>query len=62
MFLQLTEKTTVDLDIPDRPFTFGQLIQAQAAGDAGVLAEPDGRYSPSLWSSLSVIWRPSSPR
>ena len=28
-----------DLEIPDRPFTFGQLIQAQAAGDASVLAE-----------------------
>ena len=31
---------TYDLEIPDRPFTFGQLIQAQAAGDASVLAEP----------------------
>jgi glucose-6-phosphate isomerase len=39
VFLQLTEKSSVDLDIPDRPFTFGQLIQAQAAGDAGVLAD-----------------------
>ncbi|HEY9478053.1 MAG TPA: glucose-6-phosphate isomerase [Microbacteriaceae bacterium] len=39
VFLQLTESATVDLDIPDRPFTFGQLIQAQAAGDAGVLAD-----------------------
>ena len=28
-----------DLEIPDRPFTFGQLIQAQAAGDASVLAD-----------------------
>ena len=28
-----------DLDVPDRPFTFGQLIAAQAAGDAQVLAE-----------------------
>ena len=35
VFLQLTESTAADLDIPDRPFTFGQLIQAQAAGDAG---------------------------
>ena len=25
--------------MPDRPFTFGQLIAAQAAGDAQVLAE-----------------------
>ena len=33
----------VDLEIPGRPFTFGQLIQAQAAGDASVLAEGHGR-------------------
>jgi len=39
VFLQILERTDVDLEIPDRPFTFGQLIQAQAAGDAGVLAE-----------------------
>jgi glucose-6-phosphate isomerase len=25
--------------VPDRPFTFGQLIAAQAAGDAQVLAD-----------------------
>ena len=27
--------------IPDRPFTFGELIAAQASGDASVLAEHD---------------------
>jgi glucose-6-phosphate isomerase len=27
------------VEIPDRPFTFGTLISAQAAGDANVLAE-----------------------
>jgi glucose-6-phosphate isomerase len=41
VFLQLTSVTAPadDLEIPDRPFTFGQLIRAQAAGDASVLAE-----------------------
>ncbi|WP_298041068.1 glucose-6-phosphate isomerase [uncultured Microbacterium sp.] len=39
VFLQILERTDVDLEIPDRPFSFGQLIQAQAAGDAGVLAD-----------------------
>ncbi|MBO9626469.1 MAG: glucose-6-phosphate isomerase [Microbacterium sp.] len=39
VFVQILERTDVDLEIPERPFTFGQLIQAQAAGDAGVLAE-----------------------
>lgn len=41
VFLQITATPDPehDLAIPDRPFTFGQLIQAQAAGDASVLAE-----------------------
>lgn len=39
VFLQITANAPEDLEIPDRPFTFGQLIQAQAAGDASVLGE-----------------------
>ncbi|MHC6594513.1 glucose-6-phosphate isomerase [Arthrobacter sp. C152] len=39
VFLQVTAASTEDLAIPDRPFTFGELIAAQAAGDAQVLAE-----------------------
>ena len=39
VFLQITADAATDLEIPDRPFTFGQLIQAQAAGDATVLGE-----------------------
>lgn len=39
VFLQLVEATDEDLAVPGRPFTLGQLIQAQAAGDASVLAE-----------------------
>jgi len=39
VFLQITTSHDVDLAIPDRPFTLGQLIQAQAAGDASVLAD-----------------------
>ncbi|HEY8702783.1 MAG TPA: glucose-6-phosphate isomerase [Arthrobacter sp.] len=38
VFLQVTAAPTQDLAIPDRPFTFGELISAQAAGDAQVLA------------------------
>jgi glucose-6-phosphate isomerase len=38
VFLQLTVDEPTDLQIPDRPFTFGQLIRAQADGDASVLA------------------------
>lgn len=37
VFLQITADTDHDRDIPDRPFTYGQLIQAQASGDANVL-------------------------
>ncbi|RAN74293.1 glucose-6-phosphate isomerase [Bacillus sp. SRB_336] len=39
VFLQVTGEAVEDLAIPDRPFTFGQLIAAQAAGDAQVLAD-----------------------
>ncbi|MGV0109664.1 glucose-6-phosphate isomerase [Arthrobacter sp. CP30] len=38
-YLQLTGAGSTDLAIPDRPFTFGELIAAQAAGDAQVLAD-----------------------
>lgn len=41
VFLQLTQRPVEDLEIPGRPFTFGQLIAAQASGDASVLAEHD---------------------
>jgi glucose-6-phosphate isomerase len=39
VFLQLTMDEQSDLQIPDRPFSFGQLIRAQADGDASVLAD-----------------------
>jgi len=39
VFLQITGTFAEDLEIPERPFTFGQLISAQAQGDAAVLAE-----------------------
>ena len=39
VFLQLVTTGEPDLEIPGRTFTFGQLIQAQAAGDASVLAD-----------------------
>ncbi|MCW2623139.1 MAG: phosphoglucose isomerase, partial [Frankiales bacterium] len=38
-FLQVTGLIEDDLPIPDRPFTFGTLITAQAMGDAQVLAD-----------------------
>jgi len=38
VFVQILERTDVDLEIPGRPYTFGQLIAAQARGDAEVLA------------------------
>lgn len=41
VFLQLLARPEEDLEIPGRPFTFGQLIAAQAEGDASVLAEHD---------------------
>jgi len=43
VFVQILDAGEVDLEIPGRPFTFGELIRAQAAGDAAVLAETHGR-------------------
>lgn len=42
VFLQVTAASAEDVAIPERPFTFGELIAAQAAGDAQVL-EGHGR-------------------
>lgn len=39
VFIQVLQSPEKDLEIPERPFTFGQLIAAQAAGDANVLAQ-----------------------
>ncbi|MBP3036291.1 glucose-6-phosphate isomerase [Arthrobacter sp. zg-ZUI100] len=39
VYLQVTGTPRQDLAIPGRPFTFGQLISAQATGDAQVLAD-----------------------
>ncbi|MDH6533104.1 glucose-6-phosphate isomerase [Aurantimicrobium minutum] len=39
VFIQILQAPEGDVVIPERPFTFGQLIAAQAAGDANVLAE-----------------------
>ena len=37
VFLQLTAETTEDVPIPGRPWEFGRVIEAQAAGDLGAL-------------------------
>lgn len=39
VYLQITGASEEDVRIPDRPFTFGELISAQAAGDAQVLID-----------------------
>jgi glucose-6-phosphate isomerase len=39
VFLQIVSVPERDLEIPGRPFTFGELIAAQAAGDARVLTD-----------------------
>lgn len=39
VFLQLTTVADADLEVPDRPFSLNQLIEAQANGDAQVLAD-----------------------
>jgi len=39
VYLQITSEPVQDLEIPGRPFTFGDFISAQAIGDAAVLAD-----------------------
>ena len=39
VYLQVTAGSDQDVPVPGRPFTFGQLISAQANGDAAVLAD-----------------------
>ena len=40
-FIQLTSDHPADRDIPGWPYTFGQLIDAQAAGDYAAIAGHD---------------------
>jgi len=39
VYLQVTTQPHQDLEVPGRPFTFGEFIAAQAAGDGQVLAD-----------------------
>ena len=39
VFLQLVSESELDLEVPGREFTFGELIASQAAGDAKVLSD-----------------------
>lgn len=50
VFLQLTVDEPSDLAIPERPFSYGELIHAQAAGDAQVL---EGHGMPVLRLNLT---------
>lgn len=43
VFLQIVDGGQTDVEIPGRPFTFGQLLRTQAAGDAAVLSGQNGR-------------------
>lgn len=52
VFVQITGTFAGDLDIPGRPFSFAQLISAQATGDANVLAE---HYRPVLRLNLTDV-------
>jgi hypothetical protein len=49
-FLQITGAVTDDLAVPDKPYSFGQLQAAQAAGDRLALS---GRNRPLLWLHLT---------
>lgn len=52
VFLQLTASPSEDLEIPGQRFSFGDVIRAQAAGDAQVLA--DEKHRPVLRLNLTT--------
>lgn len=43
LFIQVVDRPTVDVPVPETDFTFGQIIAAQAAGDYAALSEVDRR-------------------
>ena len=43
VYLQITGEPQADLEVAGQDFSFAQLVSAQAAGDAGVLADDHGR-------------------
>jgi glucose-6-phosphate isomerase len=49
-YLQITGEVNADLEVPGKPYTFGALQAAQAAGDRQALA---GRGRPLLWLHLT---------
>jgi transaldolase / glucose-6-phosphate isomerase len=55
VFLQVTEEPMEDRPIPGRPFTFGRLIAAQAAGDLAALRERGRRVARVTTEDL-VAW------
>jgi transaldolase/glucose-6-phosphate isomerase len=55
VFLQVTDEPAEDRPIPGRPFTFGRLIFAQAAGDLAALRERGRRVSRVTTEDL-VAW------
>ena len=44
VFLQLVDDAANDLDVPEDSFTFGQLVAAQADGDAAALLQRGRRF------------------
>jgi transaldolase/glucose-6-phosphate isomerase len=55
VFLQLLEEPKEDVPVPGRPYTFGQLIAAQAEGDLAALRER-GRRAARVTTEALVAW------
>jgi hypothetical protein len=53
VFLQLVEDTGSELPIPGRPFGFGRLFRAQAAGDYASLADRGLRIARARWEEMT---------
>jgi transaldolase/glucose-6-phosphate isomerase len=55
VFLQLFDEPKGDVSVPGQPYTFGQLIAAQAAGDLAALRER-GRRAGRVTTEALVAW------
>jgi hypothetical protein len=55
VFVQVVEEPAEDRPIPGRPFTFGRLVAAQAAGDLAALRER-GRRTARVSPEALVAW------
>ena len=62
MFIEVTQPAAEDLAIPGKPYSFGQLIAAQALGDLAALAGRGRRIARVEGIKAIEEWIASAPQ